>query len=118
MRTKTIETLIDRLFWALVLILPLVAYVIINHHNSTDLISVLNQFYITDTNIIYTSLVQMFGTGGYLEFLDTTETNPLLIYMTYFFLVEVVHIILDVLLFVPKICVKILDKASQVGGGY
>lgn len=116
MRTKTIETLIDRLFWALVLILPMVAYVIINHHGSTDFISVLNQFYINDTNVIYTALVEMFGTGGYLPFIDTTSTNPLILYMAYFFCVELVHIVVDVLLFVPRICVKMLDKASQVGG--
>jgi hypothetical protein len=115
MKTKTIETLIDRIFWALVLLLPLIAYVIINHHGSTDLITVLNQFYIDDSNLIYSGLVMMFGSGGYIPFIDTTEVNPLLIYMSYFFLIELVHIIVDVLLFVPRICVKILDKASEVG---
>lgn len=115
MRTRTIETIIDRGFWFLVLVLPVVAYCIQLVHFQVDFASIMQQFYINDTNVIYTTLVAIFGTGGYLPFIDTSTTNVLLLYMCYFFCIELVHIIVDVLLFVPKICVNILDKYSQVG---
>ena len=115
MRTRTIETVIDRGFWALVLMMPVFAYLILCNHNTTDLITVLGQFNVNNTNVIYTSLVTLFGTGGYLPFLDTTTDNVLLLYMSYFFCIELIHIIVDVLLFIPKICVGILDKSSKVG---
>lgn len=115
MRTKTVEMVIDRAFWALVLIMPVLAYLIINHHGSTDFITVLSQFNVTDTNLIYTTLVDIFGSSGYLSFFDTSTVNPILLYMSFFFAVEVVHVIVDVLLFIPKITVEILDKASSTG---
>lgn len=115
MRTKTVEMVIDRVFWALVLILPMLAYLIISHHGSTDFITVLSQFNVDDTSVIYTTLVSIFGTGGYLALFDTTTVNPILLYMVFFFAVEVVHVIIDVLLFIPKITVEILDKASTMG---
>ncbi len=115
MRTKTVEMIVDRGFWALVLIMPVLAYLIINHHGRADFITVLSQFNVTDTNVVYTTLVEIFGTGGYLDMFDTTTTNPILLYMCFFFSVEVVHVIIDVLLFIPKITVEILDKASSMG---
>ena len=36
MRTKTVEMVIDRGFWALLLILPMLAYIVANHHGSVD----------------------------------------------------------------------------------
>lgn len=115
MRTRTIETIIDRGFWALVLMMPVLAYLILCLHNTTDFVTVLSQFNVTDTNVIYTSLVSLFGSNGYLPFLDTTNDNVLLLYMAYFFCIELIHIIVDVLLFIPRICVGILDKSSKVG---
>ena len=115
MRTKTIETLIDRLFWALVLLLPIAAYCIINIHHSSDFITVLTQFNIDESNLLYTGLVQMFGSNGYIQWFDTTNVNPLFLYLSYMMIIEMIHIVVDVLLFVPRICTKILDKASEVG---
>lgn len=115
MRTKTIENVIDRGFWALLLVMPILAYLIINHHGSSDFISVLSQFNINDTNIVYTGLVTIFGSDGYLPFVDTSSTNVLLLYMSYFVCLELVHIFVDVVLFVPKVCVNLLDKYSQMG---
>lgn len=115
MRTKTLENIIDRGFWALVLLMPILAYLIINHHGSTDFITVLSQFNVNDTNIIYTGLNTIFGSNGYIPFLDTTSTNVVLLYMSYFVMLELVHIFVDVILFVPKICVNILDKYSKMG---
>lgn len=115
MRTKTIEVLIDRIFWALVLLMPIFAYVIINHHGSTDFLTVLNQFNILETNIIYEGIVMIFGSNGYIPFFDETQVNSILLYMSYFVFIEFIHIVVDVILFIPKICVEILDRYSTAG---
>ena len=116
MRTKTIEVIIDRAFWALVLCLPVIAYLILCIHFDThSFMDIFNQFSINDSNIIYSALKDIFGSGGILEFFDTTNINPILIYMSYFISIELVHIIVDTLLFIPRVCVLLLDKASKLG---
>lgn len=113
MRTKTVEMVIDRGYWALLLLLPLLAYLIMNHHGSATYIQVMSQFNISDTNFIYLGLAQIFGTGGTLEFFDTTTTNSTLLYMAYFVGLELIHIFVDVILYVPKLCIAILDKTGS-----
>ena len=113
MRTKTVEMVIDRGYWALLLILPMLAYLIANHHGSVDYATIMAQFNILDTNFIYTGLASIFGSGGTLEFLDTTTTNTTLLYMSYFVVLELIHIFVDVILYIPKLCIAILDKAGS-----
>lgn len=113
MRTKTIETLIDRIFWAILLILPMLVYIVANNHGSVDYSMIIAQFNILDTNFIYTGLASIFGSDGILEFLDTTTTNNTLLYMSYFVALELIHIFVDVILYIPKICIAILDKAGS-----
>lgn len=116
MRTKTLETIIDRVFWAFVLCLPMFAYLILCIHFETyNFVDLLNQFSMDSNNLVYTTLAAIFGTGGYLPYFDTTTVNPLLLYMSYFVCVELVHIIVDILLFIPKVCVAILDKTTKLG---
>lgn len=112
MRTKTVEMVIDRGFWALLLLLPMIAFVIMNNHNTATFINVMSQFSITDTNFIYQGLSQIFGSGGTLEFFDTTTTNVVVLYMSYFVGLELIHIFVDIILYIPKCCVAILDKAG------
>lgn len=115
MRTKTIETVIDRGFWALLLILPMLAYLVMNNHNTATFISVMQQFPMLTNNLIYSTLVDIFGSNGIIPFVDSSSTNVILLYLSYFVSIELIHIIVDVLLFIPKCCVALLDKASNIG---
>lgn len=116
MRTKTLEHNLDRIFWFIVLLLPLVAYLIINRWQLITFGELLQQYNILTTNVVYDVLSNIFGSTGELPFFDTSSTNSVLIYMSYMVTIELLHIVVDVILFLPRIAVTLLDKASEMGG--
>lgn len=116
MRTKSIEILIDRIFWALVLSMPIFAYLFGTFHaDPPTFITILSQFQIDSNNIVYTTLVSIFGTNGAFTLFDISTTNVVFLYMAYFVSLELLHIVVDVILFVPRVSVKLIDKASTIG---
>lgn len=117
MKSKTLEKYLDRLFWFILLILPLLILLVTNRWTESSFISVLSQFNINNTNIIYSVLNDIFGSNGILPFVNTVETSVVLLYLSYMVLIELVHIVVDVILFLPRIAVKLLDGAVEMGDG-
>lgn len=141
MRKRTIRNIADHLFWFLVAILPLILYVIDGFRNgaiaktmgaiqapesmfndwftlitgyfgelSTDFGDFMSSF-INENGIIYTSLNGLFGVGGALPLFGSNIA--LLAYMTWFCTVEIVHLAVDFIVFIPRLCHKWQEKLTQ-----
>lgn len=116
MRKKTITHIIDCSFWALIAILPLIAYIVILWHSGSagvDIATVFSRagFDIVTDNVIFNGLSQLFGVNGVMPFY---ANDNLLIYLSYFIFVEITHVAVDVLLFIPRFAHKLMNN-NKVG---
>ena len=120
MRKRTIANLVDSAFWFLVSILPLALYLITclsyKLQSSTDTLTAFLPFMknlgLMDSGIIYNSLSDIFGSGGILP-LFSAENNAILVFLSYFVSVEIVHLAVDFLLFIPRIGHKYMNTFTQ-----
>lgn len=110
MRKRTLSYIVDKLFWCLVVSLPLIIYALSYVHEGITLANVLSQFGISTNNVVYTALNGLFGTGGVLEFFNSTEV---MLYFTYFVAVEIVHLAVDFLVFIPRLAHKFLNFLTR-----
>lgn len=102
MRKRTIANLVDSFFWLLVAILPIVLYLITCFSykltNATESVTAFLPFMkslgLVDSGLIYKSLSDLFGTGGILP-LFSAENNAILVFLSYFVSVEIVHLAVD-----------------------
>lgn len=125
MRKKTISNLAEHILWCVILLLPVLLLLIsplgysIGGGTSLsdadivipDFASVLSEFGLTTENIIYTSLSDLFGAGGLLPFF--ASNSSILLYFAYFIYVEVLHLVIDVLVFIPRLAHKWLNKCTM-----
>ena len=120
MRKRTIANLVDSAFWFFVSILPLALYLITclsyKLQSSTDTLTGFLPFMknlgLMDSGIIYNSLVDLFGTTGILP-LFSADNNAILLFLSYFVSVEIVHLAVDFLLFIPSIGHKYMNTFTQ-----
>ena len=120
MRKRTIANLVDSFFWLLVAILPIVLYLITCFSykltNATDsvvgFLPFMKSLGLVDSGLIYKSLSDLFGTGGILP-LFSAENNAILVFLSYFVSVEIVHLAVDFLLFIPRIWHKYMNTFTQ-----
>ena len=120
MRKRTIANLVDSLCWLLVAILPIVLYLITCFSykltNSTESVIAFLPFMkslgLVDSGLIYNSLFFFFGTGGILP-VFSAENNAILVFLSYFVSVEIVHLAVDFLLFIPRIGHKYMNTFTQ-----
>ena len=115
MRKRTINCLFDKLFWFLVSILPLVSFVIMlwfNGQNGITMSTVFSScgFGIVVDNVVVDSLMSIFGVGGLFPLF---ATNDLIVYFVYFIFVNIIHIVVDVLLWIPRFAHKLLDMGGS-----
>ena len=120
MRKRTIANIVDSAFWFLVAILPLALYLITclsyKLQSSTETLTAFLPFMknlgLLDSGIIYNSLSDLFGSGGILP-LFSAENNAILVFLSYFVSVEIVHLAVDFLLFIPRIGHKYMNTLTQ-----
>ena len=117
MRKRNVSYLIDKLFWTLILILPLIVWVAIMIQQKqfiglTNALIQMNLFPKID-NSIYTTLLSVFGENGVLPLLQTPD---ILLYFSYYVIVNLIHLFIDFLLFIPKIAMSWLDGLYKLGG--
>ena len=120
MRKRTIANIVDSAFWFLVAILPLALYLITclsyKLQSSTDTLTAFLPFMkslgLVDSGLIYKSLSDLFGTAGILP-LFSAENNAILVFLSYFVSVEIVHLAVDFLLFIPRIGHKYMNTFTQ-----
>lgn len=120
MRKRTIANLVDSAFWFLVSILPLALYLITclsyKLKSSTDTLTAFLPFMknlgLMDSGIIYNSLSDLFGTTGILP-LFSADNNAILLFLSYFVSVQIVHLAVDFLLFIPRLAHKYMNTFTQ-----
>ena len=117
MRKRTIKFLIDNLYWAIVFVLPVVLYAIYavsaTHQTGTILqfSDIMSSIGLYEGNVIQTALEDLFATDGILPLFNSGST--IIYFLTYFVLAEIVHLAVDFLLFVPRLCHKYLAVMTQ-----
>ncbi len=114
MRKKSIKCLFDNFMWYLVYTLPLLLLLI--YWFKTGDVSLSNAMTsaglgIFSENPIYTCLTGLFGADGTMPLFTSPD---LLVYCSYFVSTFVVHLAVDFVLFIPRIC---HNWMTGIGGG-
>ena len=115
MRKKTVKCLCDNVFWYLIYLLPLILMFGVTFETGTFVsISQAMQsvgLNVLTENVIYTSLNQIFGTGGIVPLFVNADV---IAYMTYFVSVTFLHLFVDIILVLPRYAMNLFD--GFIGG--
>lgn len=116
MRKSKILFICDTVFWYIIYFLPVIMYGIYMIHaseNSTILTMEEFIFYNLGTaisisyNPIYNVLNSLFGSSGILHVFG--DSSYILVILTYFASMVIIHLCIDFVLFIPRLCHKWLD---------
>lgn len=131
MRKKTIKNLCDNVMWSIIYLAPLIltALLALGAWNgdwfatwidfsgdfldlpwNSTLYGLLNAWGFTDSGIVYNALKSLFGQGGVLPLI---VDRAMLIYMSYFVTMVLVHLAVDFLLFIPRIAHKFMNAFTK-----
>lgn len=115
MRKKTVNHLADTIFWYLIYFLPVIAFLLyLVSGNFTDIS--LDTFFnsmgvaFTTDNVIITSLSSIFGVNGILPLF---VSNSAFYVFSWFIISYIVHLFVDFILFIPRLCHKWLKTFTQ-----
>lgn len=119
MRKRTISYCVDILFWLVVSLLPVLFYVIqplaYELTSAQDTLPSFAQtmatFGINDTNYLYVALMDIFGSDGLMPFLSSDSV--VVLYLSYFILIQLLHVFVDFVLFIPRLGHKWLEKLTH-----
>ena len=103
MRKRTIKCLFDNIMWYLIYLLPLIfALIHWSKIGTLDIAGVfaLGGFELFADNIVFTSLNSIFGATGVIPLFSG---SGLLMYLSYFIICMLVHLAVDVLLFIVRL---------------
>lgn len=100
-----------KILWYFILVLPLIAYVFcLLGGVDTTFSAVIEQFTLPITSSpVGLVLHDIFNVGGYLPML----TDSILNYFCYFVAIELVHIFIDFILFIPKLFQRAFEKLDK-----
>lgn len=126
MKKKTCLILIDRIFWAIILLLPVLFWLISplgysigggseSVPNFLSLGQILSDIGISQSSPVYSVFSQMFGGNGVFPMFDnnTINTRAILLYFTYFVDIEILHLLVDFLVFIPRLSHKWLNYLTR-----
>lgn len=112
---------LDKFFWFAILVLPIVFFIFLNltRVDYSYMDSVLIDFFGMDVTSAPVSLVtnvfnEIFGNEGIFPFFQ--EDSGFMLYFVYFVYVQIIHVLVDVLVFIPRFAHKVLSKAIDFGG--
>lgn len=124
MRKRTVNFLFDKFIWSVLAFLPVIAYLLYmlttdktaqvdtSVFNFDNFIKVCFGGNMGDHTIWY-SLAYAMDKFIYELGISIPELNPLLFSLSWFIIVELLHIIVDTLLFLPRLVKKILVKCGE-----
>lgn len=115
MTKKRMSSLIRSIFWYLLLLLPLIcfAFTCLSDQPNTAFGTFMENFFAgAENNPLWTFVHDLFGSEGILPIFSNTVCS----YFTYFICVELLHVVLDVVLFLPTLLHGALDKISGKDG--
>lgn len=105
----------DNLLWYSLYMLPIILIVLAwSKGQFLPLTQVLESagLSLLTNNVVYDALVSMFGSAS--EYLPTFLSDGVIEYLAYFIMLMIIHIVVDVLLFIPRYCHKLIDKGVAV----
>lgn len=113
---------LDKWFWFILAILPIIYFILCNFGfaiSGNELRSIGGVFtsdfgLITDGTILYDSLMSIFGPYGILPVFRFSNLG-VVYYLTYFCYIQVIHVFVDVIVFIPRFAHKIMSKAINFG---
>lgn len=120
MRKRTIRNLVDEFFWLAVALMPLLLYALqflayeltsASEQLPTFLVY-MGEYGVSDTSITYTVLNDIFGATGILPLFK--DNSVVLLFLSYFTTVEIVHLAVDFILFIPRLSHKWLGQLTFV----
>lgn len=120
MRKKTLTFMADKLFWLLVALLPLIIFALqfliyelpsVTSEMPTFL-EFMQGFGISSESICYTVMADLFGADGVLP-LFSAGNNAVLLFLAYFCSVEIIHLAVDFIVFIPRLSHKFMNKFCQ-----
>lgn len=112
---------LDKVFWFFIQFIPLfswLVYLISFTGYKSQEASVLsfgnwiaNYFlgFSLEENIVFTTLLNIFGQGGVFPIFGTA----MVYFFTYLIMIEIVHVVYDVIVFIPRLAHKWISKAVQ-----
>lgn len=108
MRKKTINNLFDNILWFVIYLLPIIL-LCINYlkGNFVDLTSFFNDTFGLLDNVVSKSFIDIFGVNGVMPLFNNTWIFSL---FGYYVSVYCCHLVVDFLLFIPRIAHHLLDK--------
>lgn len=117
MRKRTIGNLFDSLFWYLIYSIPLFAiFSYIKNINTGIELPVLSEYFsslglgFVSDNLVVNTLTSLFGSAGSLPLFST---DIIFIIVGWFICTFLVHLAVDILLFIPRFAHKFMSKATQ-----
>lgn len=117
MRKRNVSYLIDKLFWTFICVLPFLIWLIVIARTGqlSSLIDVMTDSHLIPlmNNSIYTTLSDVFGASGVVPLVQNAD---ILLYFSYFICITLIHLLVDFLLFIPRIAMNWLDNLYKIGG--
>lgn len=114
MRKRNLTCIFDNIFWYLLYALPVIFYLfaLMSRNYTPVAFDVFFDFIGVDvhTTLIYGTLLDLFGTSGTFPLFDDPTIFTVL---TWFVNVFLIHIAVDVLLFIPRWCHHLMDVWSS-----
>lgn len=116
MRKRSILNLADTLFWYLIYLLPVLMYLLngINHDVTAfeSFMTTTLGFAFTSDNVVYVALTALLGVDGIVPLFSS---NAPLLMVTCFASMVLVHLFVDFIVFIPRLCHKWLGKMTTEG---
>ncbi len=118
MRKRNFSYALDLIIWALISLLPLICYLASMSAYDLSTVSTLPTFaeYLyanfnpIKDSVLYSSLVGLFGSTG---LLPLTDSEAVFGYFTWFVIVEIMHLAVDFLVFIPRLSHKFMHKLFE-----
>lgn len=125
MRKRTVNLIVDKIVWGVILLLPILLYVIYlisyegdftTFYDFTTFLANTNMFFnynSLDEIVSMSPVARMFFDifeNGFNGIMGVTGSDFLAWYLMYMIFVEFFHLCVDVILILPRVCRKFFDK--------
>lgn len=113
MKKSKVLDVLDNLFWYIIYLLPVIGYLVCGRgDNNLNMQQFFDQFFnLGEGNLIYDSLISLFGSEGVITLLSSNSYVFSL--TTYFISCMILHLAVDVLLFIPRFCHNLMDNFAN-----
>lgn len=124
MRKRNLDKIFDHILWYTIYLWPIIAYIFACVSDSGGALTegffgfvIQTSVNFAENNPIYWCFEQIFGSAGILPLFDAYELgfeiNPIFTYLSYFVSVYLCHLMIDFILFIPRLAHKWLKKLYQ-----